>query len=464
MNSSPPPADCASAQLKNHYPPQKAVGSALIPPAPVPLPAGGFRQQPVVAVHDAGLFVRVEVHSVSHAVLPLAAVPARAAFRPAAVAYIAEAVLPHVHKTVAADVPLNEVGAADAQAAADRAVAHDGGDGNARAAEEEMVADFQLPRAEAAFARIVQPDAPAVRRAVGARLRDEFHKPNIFRAAQRKAFAARPSLRINRENPPRRNAKLNEKSAQLWKRLKVSRMDAGDYVEQKASGIAPHEVCGDADSGNGSRKRLQIPPQEGMLRLQSVKVEAHARHSCRHKALEPPPGERKSVRNDSPRPAASHNLRSRPLDVVPEERLTARNADSKPGNAARLDVVQNAHKFRKRHIRDAGRLQAVASAVAAAHVAFQRAFPEQVAERVMLDLGISVPPEHLAAESSEEHIQPSESARSSSASTLKLPEPLSVNSFVSVFFLYEPFSSPSMSSKMYVRYAGITSASVSISI
>lgn len=66
-----------------------------------------------------GLFVRVEVHAVSQAFFPVGAVLAHAAPCPVAVAHILEAVFPHVHEVVAIDVPLDEVAAAHAQAAAD---------------------------------------------------------------------------------------------------------------------------------------------------------------------------------------------------------------------------------------------------------------------------------------------------------------------------------------------------------
>lgn len=313
-----------------------------------------------------------------------------------------------------------------------------------------MVAHFQFPLSEIALARIVQPDAPAVRRAVCARFRDERHEPHVFRAAEGKAVVAGASLRINRENPPSRNAKVDEEIPQFCKGRQVSRMDAGNHIEQESSGVAMHKVGGHADCGGRARERFRVAPQKRMLRLQAVKVKTHARHSRRYKAFEPSRGERKPVRDDSPGVAPAHDFNARLLDVVSQKRLAARDADGKPGDSVRFDVVQRTQKIRERHIRNAGRFEAIASTVAAVQIAAQCAFPKQIVEPVPLDARIPVPPEHPVPKFAEEHNQFSECFKVSSASTLSESPSLLANSSIFSFVSQEPFFSPSMSSKMNV--------------
>ncbi len=181
-----------------------------------------------------------QVHAVAEAPAPMAAAGAGVGFHPGAVAVDLVAVVPYVHEVVAFIYIALAVVGPDAGTGGDRAVGHNGTNGEASVAQEEVVADIALIFPEEAFAAVASLDA-----ALLAGTFYEFH-----RSAE--LFAGKPQFGITgctadgeyRKQPPLLEAILNEQLLDAVKLLIAALVHTGHYVELDLPGIGDHIDCG----------------------------------------------------------------------------------------------------------------------------------------------------------------------------------------------------------------------------
>ena len=328
--------------------------------------------------------VVVEMKSAALAIAVDAARLAGILASPRAVAIGLETVLPDLPETVTIDIALMEVGA-DGGAARYRAIAQNRGDVDTGTAMEERVADLMFVGAEEPFACIIDKDA----RVGAARRADEIEcgAEHLVGELQLRIIGS-AAHREDSEDAPALDAKGDEIFLKLRERVIVARVDAGDDIPDDVVSVGK-----EANSLRGALERVVVLTDPIMFGFETVEANSHRVESGSPQRIKARPVEEIAIGDEAPREATTIEFEAASLKVGAKERLTTGEDDE---NVVRIDVrcnvVDGVEEIGGRHIGDSGSDLAVATAMAAVHIATEGAFPEEGAERMQPRLRMAVEP------------------------------------------------------------------------
>ena len=349
----------------------------------------------VVAEEQLAVVV-VEVHAAALAVAPHLAAGAGVFVRPLAVAVRLEAVLPHLPEVVAVDVALVEI-AAYACAARYGAVGEYGGHLYACAAEEVVVAHAPLVVAHKTLAAVVDMHA-ALAHLLGyaLTLNELEHLAKLVVAQLQVGVLGGAPHRENGEDAPVAHPETFEVGLEAVERADVAGVDACYHVPHQLA-LAGKELY----SMFGAGKALVVAAYPVVVGVEAVEAHGDAVHAASHKACQALLVEQVAVGNHAPGVAAAVELQTHLFDIGTQQRLAAGKDDkSLVGVYVRRDAVDNPEEVGGRHVAHSRLLTAVAAAVAAVHVAAQRALPEERpqlvdADAVVAQLAVELKPQPL---------------------------------------------------------------------
>ena len=211
---------------------------------------------------------------------------------------------------------------------------------------------------------------------------DEVKHAAVFLVAEahQRVVGSSPS-RENTEQAPGFNTFLNKEVADFGQMGIVALVDAGDYIElDKRFG---HQQV---KSLTGSLETLMMATHPVVVVGQSVDAEGYGIEVGIEKPAEPFGGEQKSVGDHAPGETALMESASAFLQIGAHQRFAA-GYDDKDFRRIGIGgyVVEHAEEVFLRHVGSLHDFTAVTPAMAAVHIAAQRALPEQLTQRVTVD-------------------------------------------------------------------------------
>ena len=321
--------------------------------------------------------VVAQMHAVALAITEIPAVRAFPCLHPCTVTIWLIPVLPDIDEVILIYISLGEI-ASDAGAGGYRAVYHHRADAHARLASEHVVAHLALILPQESFAAVARVDASLL-----ARLPDELHQATETLVAELKlGILSRSSHRKDSEKTPALQAERNQVLLELWQGVVVSVIDTCHDIE-----LDLRFVCKDPDGLGCISETAFHSTHPFMLRLEAVKTDGGRVKPCTQESVDLARCHKKAVRDYSPREFHVVDGPSALFYVLAHERFASRDHDHHLVRVVViLDAAEHLRKILERHVLMLSRDLAVASAMAAFHVAAQSTLPEELPERVLLSL------------------------------------------------------------------------------